>query len=205
MVYFCQKYHGWRQKYLRMYKKVQIYNSWCLDSSENNTDNVFIKFQDHLEPHVNYWLSRLHLQQIRQKTEETVDNCVARIKLKAKKCGTRDNIEFEQRVIETIIVGVRYESVQRDLLTKSKTLTLQDAVQLGRSYEVSIIQLMGTERCSAQPQHTHGLVHGCDENHHHAVQLLCTNTYQTRSDRGSSMTSLQRPLVLSAFSILLYV
>ena len=29
----------------------------------------------------------LHLQQIRQRTEETVDNCVARIKLKTKKCG----------------------------------------------------------------------------------------------------------------------
>ena len=27
---------------------LQIYNSWSLDSSENNTDNVFIKFQDHL-------------------------------------------------------------------------------------------------------------------------------------------------------------
>ena len=44
---------------------LQIYNSCSLDSSENNTDNVFIKFQDHLEPHANYWLSRLHLQQIR--------------------------------------------------------------------------------------------------------------------------------------------
>ena len=63
---------------------LQIYNSWSLDSSENNTDNVFIKFQDHLEPHAHYWLSRLHLQQIRQRTEETVDNFVARIKLKAK-------------------------------------------------------------------------------------------------------------------------
>ena len=120
---------------------LKIYNSWSLDSSENNTDNVFIKFQDHLEPHANYWLSRFHLQQIRQRTDETVDNFVARIKLRAKKCGTRDNIEFEQRVIETIIAGIRYETVQRELLTKPKMLTLQDAVQLCRSYEVSIIQL----------------------------------------------------------------
>ena len=119
---------------------LQIYNSWSMDSSENNTDNVFIKFQDHLEPHANYWLSRRHLQLIRQRTEETVNNFVAR-KLKAKKCGTRDNIEFEQRVIETIIAGIRYETVQRELLTKPKTLTLQDAVQLCHSYEVSIIQL----------------------------------------------------------------
>ena len=66
------------------------------------------------------WLCMLHLQQIRQRTEETVDNFVARIKLKAKKCGTRDNIEFEQRVIETIIAGIRYETVQRELLTKPK-------------------------------------------------------------------------------------
>ena len=63
---------------------LQIYNSWSLDSYENNTDNVSIKFQDHLEPHATYWLSRLHLQQIRQRTERTVDNFVSRIKLKAK-------------------------------------------------------------------------------------------------------------------------
>ena len=53
-----------------------------------------------------YWLSRLHIQQIWQITEETVDNFVAQIKLQAKKCGTRDNIEFEQRVIKTIIAGI---------------------------------------------------------------------------------------------------
>ena len=108
--------------------KVQIYNSWSLCSSENNTDKVFLKFQDHLEPHANYWLTRLHLQQIRKRTEETVDNFVARIKLKTKKYGTRDNIEFEPRVIETIIAGIRYETVQREMLTKRKTLSLQDAV-----------------------------------------------------------------------------
>ena len=95
---------------------LQIYNSWYLDSSDNNTDNVLIKFQHHLEPHVNYWLSRLHLQQIWQRTEETIDNFVARIKLKAK-----NNIEFEQRVIETIIACIRYGTVQRELLTKPKT------------------------------------------------------------------------------------
>ena len=64
---------------------LQIYNSWSLDSSENNADNVFIQFWDHLEPHANYWRSMFHLQQIRQRTEETVANFVARIKLKAKK------------------------------------------------------------------------------------------------------------------------
>ena len=63
---------------------LQIYNSWSLDSSEINTDNVFIKFQDHLEPHANYWLSMLHLQQIQQRTEETVDNFVARKKTESK-------------------------------------------------------------------------------------------------------------------------
>ena len=132
----------------------QIYNSWSLDCSENNTDNVFIQFQDHLEPHANNWLYRLHLQQIRKKTEEAVDNFVARIKLKAKQCGTRDNIEFDKRVITIIIAGVRYESVQGDLLTTPKTLTLQDAVQLCRSYEVSIIQLR--ELKDAEHIHNHG-------------------------------------------------
>ena len=78
---------------------------------------------------------------------------MARIKLQANKCGTRDNIEFEQRVIETMIAGIRYKTVQRDLLTKPKTLILQEAVQLCRSYEVSIIQLR--ELKYVQPIHNH--------------------------------------------------
>ena len=48
---------------------------------------------------------------------------------------------YAPHIIETIIAGIRYDNVQRELLTKPKTLTLQDAVQLCRSYEVSIIQL----------------------------------------------------------------
>ena len=65
---------------------------------------------------------------------------MARKNPESNNCGTRDNIEFEQRVIETIIAGIRYETVQRELLTKPKTLTLQHAVQLCRSYVVSIVQ-----------------------------------------------------------------
>ena len=57
---------------------------------ENTIENVWYKFEDHLQPQSNQWLAGLHLQRTRQRPEESVDNFVARVRRQAKKCGARD-------------------------------------------------------------------------------------------------------------------
>ena len=120
---------------------LQIYNSWTLSGSENTIENVWYKFDDHLQPQSNRWLARLHLQQTRQRPEESVDSFVSRVRLQAKKCGTRDTREFNDRVIETIISGVKYDIVQRDLLAKPETLSIDEAIGMCRNYEIAADQL----------------------------------------------------------------
>ena len=120
---------------------LQIYNSWTLSGSENTIENVWFKFEDHLQPQSNKWPARLHLQRTRQRPEESVDSFVARVRLQTKKCGTRDTREFNDRVIETIISGVKYDIVQRDLLAKPETLSLDEAIGMCRNYEVAADQL----------------------------------------------------------------
>ena len=66
---------------------------------------------------------------------------MSRVRLQAKKCGTRNPREFNDRVIETIISGVKYELVQRDLLAKPETLSLDEAIGMCRNYEVAADQL----------------------------------------------------------------
>ena len=120
---------------------LQIYSSWTLSGSENTIENVWYKFEDHLQPQSNQWLARLHLQRTRQRPDESVDSFVSRVRLQAKKCGTRDTREFNDRVIETIISGVKYDIVQRDLLAKPETLSLDEAIGMCRNYEVAADQL----------------------------------------------------------------
>ena len=123
-------------------KGLQIYNSWTLSGSDNNIETVWSKFEKHFQPHSNIWLARLHLQRIKQRPEEPVDNFVARVKLQTQKCGTQDTREFNERVIETLISGVKYDIVQRDLLAKPNTLSLDEAIGMCRNYEVAADQLM---------------------------------------------------------------
>ena len=66
---------------------------------------------------------------------------VSRVRLQAKKCGTRDTREFNDRVIETIISGVKYDIVQRNLLAKPETLSLDEAIGMCRNYEVAADEL----------------------------------------------------------------
>ncbi len=120
---------------------LKLYNSWSLEAADKTIDNVCKKFEQHFEPQTNFWLARLHLQRLKQRPDEKMDCFIARIRLQALKCSTRDTIEFDQRVIETIIAGVKYDIVQRDLLSKPKTLSLADAVQHCRNYEVATQQL----------------------------------------------------------------
>ena len=112
-----------------------------MSGSENTIENVWYKFEDHLQPQSSQWLARLHLQRTRQRPEEYVDSFVSRVRLQAKKCGTRDTREFNDRVIETIISGVKYNIVQRDLLVKPDTLSLDEAIGMCRHYEVDADQL----------------------------------------------------------------
>ena len=44
---------------------LQINNSWTLSGSVNTIENVWYKFEHHLQPQSNQWLARLHLQQTR--------------------------------------------------------------------------------------------------------------------------------------------
>ena len=93
---------------------LQIYNSWTLSGSENTIENVSYKIEHHLQPQSNQWLARLHLLRTRQRPEECVDSFVSRLRLQAKKCGTHATREFNNRVIETIISGVKYDIIPRN-------------------------------------------------------------------------------------------
>ena len=118
---------------------LRMYNSWGLDDAEQkNPEVVWDKFTQQIQPKENFRVARLYLQKYAQRGDETVDEFLSRLKLHAKKCEFKDDKEFQDRVIEQFIAGVKYTDLQKELLGKDKSLTLQQTLEIGRTHEASI-------------------------------------------------------------------
>ena len=68
---------------------------------------------------------------------EPVDDFISRLKNLAVKCQFRDNVEFEDRVLDQLIWGSKNRDVQKALITRDKTLTLAAAIEIARSHEAT--------------------------------------------------------------------
>lgn len=114
---------------------IKIYNSWSLTEPEKKDPTVvWSKFMAQIQPKENFRVARLYLQKFAQRDSETIDDFLSRLKLHAQKCEFKDDAEFQDRVIEQFIAGVKYTEVQKDLLGKDKTLTIQQTLDLGRTH-----------------------------------------------------------------------
>ena len=69
------------------------YNAWTFENDSDRADQEIIwrKFEERLEPQVNFRIARFYQREGKQKNTENIDDFVARCKLQAKKCKFRDN------------------------------------------------------------------------------------------------------------------
>eukprot|EP00057_Strongylocentrotus_purpuratus_P020224 XP_011674698.1 PREDICTED: uncharacterized protein LOC105443347 [Strongylocentrotus purpuratus] len=117
---------------------IKLYNSWGLEGEDKkNPTVVWEKFETQLRPRANFRVARLYLQKYVQKERESADDYISRLKLQAYDCEFRDDTELQERIIEQFITGTRYPELQKDLLGKSKSLTLTQMLELSRTFEAS--------------------------------------------------------------------
>ena len=115
------------------------YNSWGLSGEEaKNPEKVWQKFGEQIKPKTNFRVARLFLQKFKQNPTENIDEYVSRLKLHAKKCDFAEGDEYKERLIEQMIAGTRHTELQKELLSKNKDLTLDQALEHGRTHEASI-------------------------------------------------------------------
>ena len=116
------------------------YNSWGLtDVDKSKPKVVWEHFEKAIvKPSENFCVARLYLRRCKQEEKESIDDFTARCKIQAFKCSFRGDDEISNRVIEQIIDGTRHMEVQKELLGKPKTLTLEQALDEGRKHEASV-------------------------------------------------------------------
>ena len=120
---------------------LKFYNSWGLTEEEKkDPEVVWNRLQTQIKPKTNFRLAGLVLQKLKQENGESIDDFVARCKLQAYKCNFREEAafnEFNERVIEQVITGTCHAEVQKELLSKDNTLTLEKVLDVGRTHEAS--------------------------------------------------------------------
>ena len=125
------------------------YNSWNLSATDkHNSVKVWKKFKEYGEVDQNFRVARLFLQGMKQVANvestnkpEPVDDFIERCRVQARRCDFRDQREIDERLIEQLIAGSLYTDVQKELLSKDRSLTLDEAIQYARMHEASLIHM----------------------------------------------------------------
>ena len=119
---------------------VDTYNSWTWTNEEEKSkpQKIWERYELHIAPKTNSRLARYQLQQFRQKSDETLDDFMARCRNQANKCKFRDSQEIEDRLIEQLIIGTKHKRVQERLFEKGDTLTLDIAIDLARTHQATL-------------------------------------------------------------------
>ena len=120
---------------------LRIFNSWSLSEADAlNPNLIWNKFTAHIGPHVNFRVQRYYLQTYIQSEDETIDTFFTRCKLQALRCKFT-HAEHNERLIDQLIVDTRFPGLQKELLGKNEHLTLEEAINIGRTNEASINKL----------------------------------------------------------------
>ena len=128
---------------------LKMFNSWGMsDDDAKDPNKVWKKFEEQLDPPENFRVARLCLQKYMQGKDEKIDGFVNRCKLQAQKCQFKDDDETNDRIVDQLIYGIHYAELQKEYLSKDKSLTLSQAIKLGRNYEATISHMKKTCRCS---------------------------------------------------------
>ena len=97
-------------------------------------DSYWTKLQQHALPKSNFHVARAQLRELKQKLDETVDSFMTRARVLAEDCEYKDK---EEKLIDTLILGVLSIDVRSKLLTKDSALKLNDAMKMARAEEAT--------------------------------------------------------------------
>ena len=122
---------------------VEIFDNFSnLTAAERNTPTaVWEAFSQYFEPKSNFRLERFRLRDLTQRPEEPVDSYLNRLKVQAQRCNFA-TADVDDNLIDQIIKGTAHMAVRKKILDQDpKTLTLDKAADLARTYEATQTQM----------------------------------------------------------------
>lgn len=116
-----------------------LFSTWTLtDEEKKQKDIYFTKFEEYCRPKSNKIYARFRLRSRTQIENETFDQFV-RVEASCQDYGY--DTKLEEMVCDHIVFGVKSTKIQEKLIQKGTGLTLDKAIDIARTYELSLAQL----------------------------------------------------------------
>ena len=121
---------------------LDIYNGLIFPEGKNKEDpkDILDMFENHLQPITTHRIFRYELQTMHQDSK-SIDTYVKDLRNIAARCKFRDQREINDRILDQAIFGCNSKEVQKELICKDETLTLEKAVEVIRAVEATNIQM----------------------------------------------------------------
>ena len=117
----------------------EIYKTFALtDEEKSELKTLYEKFDVYVKPKSNQVFARYLFHAKVQDEGETFENFVTELKLLARDCGYQ---EAEEMVRDRIVFGIKSAKVRARLIQEGSSLTLDKAIDIGRTMELSDAQL----------------------------------------------------------------
>ena len=129
-----------------------IYNTWTdvTDENRKKLKMCYVKFEEHVTPKANPVYARYKFHNKVQGQQEPVEQFVTELKLLAKDCSFKDP---EEMIRDRIVFGTNSSRVREKLISVGADLTLDQAVDISRTYELSQSQLKAMKSLNYEDVH----------------------------------------------------
>ena len=147
----CEFAFGWplkgksgeqRCNYLMIWvgeKGRDVYNTWNLSSEESKKLTIYYeKFEVYVKPKSNNIFAWYKFHNIVQQEKEPFEQFLTKLKIEVKDCGYKDP---EEMVRDRVVISCYSQKVQEKLIQEGLELTLEKAVDIARTQEMSNTQL----------------------------------------------------------------
>ena len=121
-----------------------IANTWSdvTEDDKKKLETYFERFANHVEPKCNPVFSRYKFHKRVQAESETVEQFVTDLKLLVRDCSFK---EPDEMIRDRIVFGTNSRKIREKLINEGKELTLDKAVDIARTYEMSQSQMKSME------------------------------------------------------------
>lgn len=122
-----------------------VYNTWNLSSEDaKKLSTYYQKFEEYVKPKSNNIFARYKFHNIVQQQKEPFEQFLTKLKIEVKDCEYKDPDEM---VRDRVVIGCFSQKAREKLIQEGSELTLEKAVDIARTQEMSTTQLrsMATE------------------------------------------------------------
>ena len=129
-----------------------IHNTWTdvTDENRKKLKTYYVKFEEYVTPKANPVCARYKFHNKVQGQQEPVEQFVTELKLLAKDCSFKDP---EEMIRDRIVFGTNSFRVREKLISVGADLTLDQAVDISRTYELSQSQLKAMKSLNYEDVH----------------------------------------------------